>query len=509
MKKFELKQLPEIMKVNSSTKIHRGVFNGVSHSYRWLHGEPDNDDPQYHLKILKMFINKQNLHDSQVLVIPTTFDMCNEITRSSECSIKNFQQLSNSNSTIMTNYYESHDSTARTTFLDSILPDYLSVAQLMSRRIDCEYKTYYLTINGVKNHRSLKDTLGYEILLRELNKYKGIYKLPLSLESSDPKDIYKYLYMPWQMIAIDTSIVLMMKLPLLEPMTYDLYNTYPLPIQRDEKTLFSYIQPNEAYFLVSSDKTKYSSLSTLSNCFEYQSKQYICTNLKPAVTAEQPICEALLMSADVSEIPEICDVTTIRAESETWKYVGNNQWIYVLQRPTSLRIICEEENHINDVNDINYYKEVVILHETGVIKLDKNCKASTSLYHLEQLEIDKNVTLYVPTPSILEDVKIHENEDYSEIQLQPVDLFNLDLNDLKLAVKKTLGTNDITPRKRRSSFKPHRSSMQIVLIVIFSILISVLLSVLWYRYKSYSREYEYLPGGEVVYCVPGSGVRDF
>ncbi|CAK9814137.1 hypothetical protein ANTPLA_LOCUS8083 [Anthophora plagiata] len=53
----------------------------------------------------------------------------------------------------------------------------------------------------------------------------------------------------------------------------------------------------------------------------------------------------------------------IHAEVETWKYVSNNQWPYVLQHPTALTILCgENKNHIKNI----------VLHKTGMLQLHNN-----------------------------------------------------------------------------------------------------------------------------------------
>lgn len=85
----------------------------------------------------------------------------------------------------------------------------------------------------------------------------------------------------------------------------------------------------------------------------------------------------------------------MKAVIETWKFAGHNQWFYVLQRPTTLPIICK-----NDKEEITE----VILHQTRLIKLGIHCMGYTNRYALETTNFaDKNITFYIPNISIITD----------------------------------------------------------------------------------------------------------
>uniref|UniRef100_A0A6V7JSB9 Uncharacterized protein n=1 Tax=Bracon brevicornis TaxID=1563983 RepID=A0A6V7JSB9_9HYME len=230
---------------------------------------------------------------------------------------------------------------------------------------------------------------------------------------------------------MESQIIFVMKIPLVKPMTYDLYQLYPLPIQKDNSSYFSYIEPKKPYLLLSITKTQYATFSTLLNCHEYQPERYICSDLHTMKTTDQPSCEVLLMSPHISHIPEDCDIKTIKAIIETWQDININQWIYVLQRPTTMTLICHEEKDII---------EDVVIHQTGVITLADNCKSYTNLYFLEPTDhAGRNLSFHVPKVNIIDAVKCEEEdkeENYPIIHLQPIRLANVDLNGLKFANKK-------------------------------------------------------------------------
>ncbi|CAK9806363.1 hypothetical protein ANTPLA_LOCUS4856 [Anthophora plagiata] len=136
-----------------------------------------------------------------------------------------------------------------------------------------------------------------------------------------------------------------------------------------------------------------------------------------------------MLSPHVREIPIDCETKTIKVTIETWKYISNNEWIYVLQNPTTLTVICNE-NHMEDV----------ILEKTRIIRLQNNCKGYTNLFALEATsKTNRNITYYIPSINIINDdcciLTLHL-EKIKSPELKTIHLTNMDLSDLKYANKK-------------------------------------------------------------------------
>ncbi|XP_063974297.1 uncharacterized protein LOC135161002 [Diachasmimorpha longicaudata] len=146
------------------------------------------------------------------------------------------------------------------------------------------------------------------------------------------------------------NIVFALQIPLADKMKFELYEIIPLPIQHNNSQFFSYIMPQSNYLLLSQSRSQYTFLNGLSDCHEYQDEQYICYHLHTITSNSNPPCEIELLSPHMTRIPASCTTKTIKATIETWHHIGRNQWIYILQKPTTLTIMCEEnENHLEDV----------------------------------------------------------------------------------------------------------------------------------------------------------------
>ncbi|CAK9814886.1 hypothetical protein ANTQUA_LOCUS8263 [Anthophora quadrimaculata] len=262
-------------------------------------------------------------------------------------------------------------------------------------------------------------------------------------------------------------IVFVIKIPLVRRTTFDMYHLISLPIQHENNSIFSFIIPRQPYLLLSQSKSHYTFLSELKNCIEYLEGKYVCTDIYTAKATQDSTCEVSLLTSRMDHLPRDCSTKTIHAEVETWKYVSNNQWLYVLQHPTTLTIICgEEKDHMEDI----------VLHKTGMLQLHNSCKGYTMLFSLEPTsQVNKNVTHIVPKMSItssdccvLEPNYISRN---APPLLKPIKLVNIDLNDLKYNNKKLNEFDEMLTRRLKEPFiVTHTSWYTIILCVISAIL---------------------------------------
>lgn len=247
---------------------------------------------------------------------------------------------------------------------------------------------------------------------------------------------------------------------------FDLYQLIPLPIQHANTSIFSYIVPKYQHLLLSQSKIQFLPLKELSDCFEYLKGKYVCFNAHIIQVTEQPECEVQLLLPHTNVLPEDCQIKTTKAVIETWKYAGNNQWFYVLQRPTTLTIICN--NGKQDIMD-------VILHQTGLISLETYCKGYTNRYALETTDsADKNVTFYIPNFSVISDDCCIKDLDIKQIQsipLEPVHLNNIDLTDLTYSNKKLNEMDEIINKRLNEPFIVTHSKWYTILLAVIRAII--------------------------------------
>lgn len=329
-----------------------------------------------------------------------------------------------------------------------------------------DYYDKYIEAINLSNHDIISPFLiTPKDLCEELTNYKGEFELVITPNYKNLPKIYKLIKL--QSIMINDLMVFVIKMPLVRRTTFDMYHLIPLPIQYQNDSIFSFIIPRQPYLLLSQSKSHFTFLSELKNCIEYLEGKHVCMDIHTAKTTEDSTCEVSLLTSHTDHAPEDCSTKTIHAEVETWKYVSNNQWLYVLQHPTTLTIICGgNKDHIEDI----------VLHKTGMLQLHNNCKGYTMLFSLEPTsQVNKNVTHFVPKMNIMSSDCCVSTSDYINQNmpnpLKPIKLVNIDLNDLKYNNKKLNEFDEmLTRRLRESVIVTHTSWYTIILCVIGAVL---------------------------------------
>lgn len=212
---------------------------------------------------------------------------------------------------------------------------------------------------------------------------------------------------------------------------FSLYKVYSLPSShRDDPNLYSYIEPQKPFLLISSTKTVYSMLSNLDKCQELQPTTWLCKGISVTKRTTMPTCEVQLFFDSTRQIPDSCSIKNLYADIKLWHKVQPNQWLYVLSKPTTLRTLCRKSND----------KEETVV-DMGLIQLDEDCKAYTENVILEPEVISgtANLTNSIPSLKLSEDdccVKLKQNISLDHIKMTPVKLHHLNLDELQYAQHK-------------------------------------------------------------------------
>lgn len=218
-------------------------------------------------------------------------------------------------------------------------------------------------------------------------------------------------------------------------------------MQHNTSSIFSYIEPRQPFLLVSHSKTYSTFIKDLSSCIEYLNQHFICHGVHINKRTEQIMCETQLLFPQLTQVPKDCRTRTFQAEVETWKYIKNNQWIYILQQPITVTLLCDNiPNHMEDV----------VLHQTGILQLEPSCKGYTDLFVLETTSnSNRNISHYVPKLDITTDecclLKRRFNKTVP-IQLTLTKLTNTDLSELQYANKKLCDCDKIVTDQLNKPF---------------------------------------------------------
>lgn len=136
-------------------------------------------------------------------------------------------------------------------------------------------------------------------------------------------------------------MIFAIKIPLVLKEIYQVFNLIPLPIQRANLTLHSYIDPYFPYLLLSASRAHCSQLEDLSRCKKIPPTEYVCEGTTVRLTKERSTCETdLRLYPNMLQLPANCQTRTLKSVMEIWHQVRSNQWLFVLTNPTAATLNC-------------------------------------------------------------------------------------------------------------------------------------------------------------------------
>ncbi|KAL3271839.1 hypothetical protein HHI36_022309 [Cryptolaemus montrouzieri] len=209
---------------------------------------------------------------------------------------------------------------------------------------------------------------------------------------------------------------------------------FPLPVPHTEDTtLFSYIEPDKPYIIISNNKYYYDYLDHLDNCLEFTPAKWLCKRISTIkkITLDIENCEVQLLNNNhMKNLPKSCKTKNFIAELEIWHKLKFNKWFYNVTFPTQLSIVCQDKSTVTERID-----------KLGILELQPNCKAFTSnvILEIETYIGTDELSNVLPSTNINQEdccKYLKKNISLNGIKLEPIKLANLDLKELKYAQHK-------------------------------------------------------------------------
>ncbi|KAK0070770.1 hypothetical protein PV326_002097, partial [Microctonus aethiopoides] len=209
-----------------------------------------------------------------------------------------------------------------------------------------------------------------------------------------------------------------------ESTTYVLYEVIPLPIPHNSSQSL-YIEFISPYLIIDPSKTYYSQLQSLEDCSLTSPRNYICHGIILYRVHEKPSCETTAFITIKEAIPSICQTRTTKLQTEFWHSVAENKWLFVTTNPLYVTLSCGTST----IDDIE-------INNIGILQLNQNCKLYSDAVILEssnkiyQNVSKENVPLHIDDDCCNEEKM---NTELSSIELKPVNIVNVKIEDLKIA----------------------------------------------------------------------------
>lgn len=415
----------------SANRKRRGVINGIGNAITWLFGNPSADDATFYTDSINSLVSNQRqthtLMQQQVSVVSETITNLNKsLIRMNDNvdilnkNLKNFNKLSN----------DIKDVTKKLD-LEIEISNHMVLLIEMTDEINQLLENYISDISLIQNGLINLRTLPPEMLYSELQKLSTRYSLPLPLTITNVYIYYQLIKL--QSFVQDDLLVIAFKVPITSILIFDVYQMFPLPTPHvEDHKLFSYIEPSQPYILFSTTRTSFFTLNSMKDCYEYRPTEWLCKNAPPLKKTTQETCESQVFSKISTRIPKSCRTRSLIAELEIWHKLSNNQWLFAVTQPTQITILCQASHS---------QAHEAMLHKIGIFELTPGCKAYTPQTTLESQTImgTTNLTHKIPTTDISQDdccIKLKRNITLNQINLDPINFVNLDLQELQFAQHK-------------------------------------------------------------------------
>lgn len=183
----------------------------------------------------------------------------------------------------------------------------------------------------------------------------------------------------------------------------------------------------------------------MSTCKKLSSAEYICQNPIIHPTTERSVCETLLKNPLQKTIPADCPTKTIKAKLEIWHRLSPNSWLFVISQKLIASVSCDRSNsHIDEDEFVG----------TGIFHMNARCKCYTLSTVLTSTSNKSTHHIgYLPMSTVLNHeccIKHHQFLQHG-IEMEPIQLQNLNLDDLRHSHYKLQQFEKILDEKLRQS----------------------------------------------------------
>ncbi|XP_030767521.1 uncharacterized protein LOC115891232 [Sitophilus oryzae] len=215
--------------------------------------------------------------------------------------------------------------------------------------------------------------------------------LPLAISATS---ISQYLdIIELKAYQLDSKVVFVLNIPLVEPEEYTLYRIYPIPL----------LSTTSKYLARSDDSLIYIIIEDPEACKSTGRNTKICSNIYPYPIDSDGICEAQLLKQQ-DHLPRTCQSSLIMAKEYNINKLNLNFWLIIISDPLPLTTKCGNRDIITK-----------ILNNNTLLKLQSEC---IGFVGSTRIQGQKDINVY-------DNIKIPN--------LKPLKLSKLNLEDLSVA----------------------------------------------------------------------------
>lgn len=448
------------IQLETSRRYKRGILNGIGSIWKAISGNLDAADGEYFNdcinKLEKDDREIQTLLKSQIHIVSTTIKNFNNTIRRLIVDEKTFNNnILKIQTAINDAQIESQMLNAQLNTIDiceSLLESFIIIEEELRDVIDS------LTFSklGILHPSVIKpDELMQQLIT--ISKNLDHNNLPLQPSLNNLPGLIDLIVL--KAFQTDKRLVFVLQIPLVSNEQFSTYHLYSIPTKNVGQVAYHTIIPESKYIGISKDNRQYLRLNSLNGCQKINDKTSLCKNAVP-VSLQMAPCEVNVITKLSTEN---CRPVMLQFEDYNIIKLKKNKWILILSNRLPFVSTCPQEASRTQMLETN-----------SIITMTPKCTAyigTTQIYAEE--EKSSNHTDSDIIPQIPYDC-CEQLPKEKPLELKPIKLQNLNLDELDTAAHKLSEQEEILNRLGQESYiRRHLGTFAIFTISIIAIIVAL------------------------------------
>lgn len=410
----------------NTKRYKRGILNGIGTIFKSITGNLDAEDGQYYSdcvnKLNQDEHHLENLLKNQISVTTSVIQNFNLTIQKLQIDEETFNKdIKVIETTILQTEQDMQIIQSKLKFLEiceQLMASYLFIEDNLNDVLNS------ITFARLKIiHTSIINPQDLVNSLQEISQNLQRNNLPLPINLSK---VAQYLdIIELKAFQVNSELIFVLNIPLVDPQTYSVYKLYPIPILDNRTGLHHILSTSQKYIARDDDSLMFIPISDLKECKPLYFNTKLCSNLFAYPIDNKAICEARLFK-NFKNLPENCQTSFIFSQGYNIQKLEENIWLAITAEPLHATINCPEKSS----------KTEIIL-RNSVIKLQPNCYAYVGITKIQASSNDVVDIKDDTHPITIPYECCNEVPDKIQVpKLKPLKLNDLNTEDLEVAKHK-------------------------------------------------------------------------
>lgn len=407
-------------------RYKRGILNGIGTIFKSITGNLDAEDGQYYSDCINKLNNDEhqleNLIKNQISVTTSVIRNFNatiqKLQIDEETFNKNIKEIETSILNITKDIEKVHIKLKFLEICEQLMASYLFIEDNIN---DILNSITFARLRII--HSSIITPDHLVTSLQEISQSLRRNNLPLPIKLSA---VAQYLdIIELQAFQVDSNLIFVLKIPLVEPQHYNTYRLYPIPIFDNRTGLHHILSVSQKFVAKDDDSLMYIPISNLNECKPLYFGTKLCSNLFAYPIDQNAICEARIFK-HLTKLPENCQTSFIIGQGYNVQELEDNTWLVINSEPLHITINCPKRDATTE-----------LINKNSIIKLQPGCYAFVGITRIQASAKDFSETKDNSHPVQIPYECCNQVPDKIKVpKLKPLKLNNLNVEDLDIAKTK-------------------------------------------------------------------------